>query len=238
MIPYLVLATVIAILGVIIAILYRMLRIAKRLNRIAQGDVENLQRAASPASTQEVTELRESNGRLARLLDEEKTARAGDLDRIAHEAEKEISQRVSAARQELQLEFAERKRTDRQLSNARSRGALLAKVMEHVGPLVPGFPYPLKEVRHIGEIFDFLVYDGLEAGGEISVVFLEVKTTTTGRTRRVTNPREKALREAIRKGRVRYEVWQPPTDDQLTEKLQQMVDTMTPKELDAPLDSQ
>lgn len=215
-----------------------MIRLQKRLRRQAGSPAPSGDEGSAESRTA-LVEMREANGRLARLLEEEKNARAGDLDRMAQQAEKEIAQRVSDARRELDLEFAERKRTDRKISNTLSRGALLAKVMEHVGPLVPEFPYNLKECRHVGEIFDYLVYENLESDpNDLSIVFLEVKTSSTGRQRRVTNPRERALRQAIKAGRVRYEVWQPPTDAQLSEKLQRMVDDITPKEIDAPLDSQ
>jgi predicted Holliday junction resolvase-like endonuclease len=194
--------------------------------------------AIPPETTIALTVKDQTIAELSKSLETAQRENGEALDRMVKKAEEEIETRVAAARAELVAEFQEHKRTDRQVSNRLSRGALLAKVMEHIGPLVPGFPYPLKECRHIGEIFDYLVFDGLESGGEISVVFLEVKTTSTGRTRRVTNPREKALRDAIRKGRVRYEVWQPPTDDQLTEKLEKMIEANVDKAIAPPLDTQ
>lgn len=174
-----------------------------------------------PVDSNDVLKLREERADLSRSVDRltqelaaERQQTGRNLETIARRAELEIEQRVALEVQRLEAEWHAKKRTDRQVSNQLSRAALLAKIAEHMGPLIPGFPYPLKEVRHIGEVFDFLVYEGLEQvdkdGGEISIVFLEVKTSATGRTRRVTNPREKALRNAVKAGRVRYEVWQPP----------------------------
>jgi len=109
-------------------------------------------------------------------------------------------------RHRLQLEWAETKRADRKASNERSRSALVAKIAEHMAPFLPGFAFNPKDARHIGELIDFIVYDGLEDGEIREVVFLEVKTRRTGR---VSNPRERLLKEAIDAGRVSYRVFVP-----------------------------
>lgn len=123
---------------------------------------------------------------------------------------------VHTARSEMELEFSQRKRSDAQATAARSRTALVAKIAEHFAPLLRGFPYNYKDARHVGEIFDFLVFDGLEDGEIKQVVFLEVKTKKSGA--RVTNPREKMLRDAIRAGRISYEVFVPDTGDAKTDR--------------------
>ncbi len=107
---------------------------------------------------------------------------------------------------ELELDWAEHKRADRKASNARSRSMLVAKIAEHMAPMLKGFPFNPKDVRHVGELFDYLVLDGLEDGEIRQVVFLEIKTRASGR---VSNPREKMLRDAIDAGHVRYEVYVP-----------------------------
>ncbi len=117
-------------------------------------------------------------------------------------------QALASAKHTLELEFEQKKRTIREQSNERSRPMLLAKVAEHFTPMLSDFPYGLKDSRHIGELFDFLVYDGLEEGLVRNVVFLEVKTGTSYQSRQL-NPREKLLRDAIDGGRVKYEVFVP-----------------------------
>jgi predicted Holliday junction resolvase-like endonuclease len=169
------------------------------------------------AEQSQLLSLGETIASLTKQLAEKEEERKSDVAHVIADAESMLAERTEALTHQLRAEFAETRRQDNARSNLASRGALLAKVMEHIGPLLPGFPYPLKEVRHVGEIFDFLVYEGLESGGEVTVIFLEVKTSSTGRKRRVTNPRERALREAIRHGRVRYEVWQPPSSEKLAE---------------------
>lgn len=107
----------------------------------------------------------------------------------------------------LEKEYAEKKRAENKLSNQRSRVALVAKIAEHFAPLLEGFPYSFKECRHIGELVDYIVYDGLEEGEIRNVIFLEVKSRRSGI--RVSNPRERMLRDAIDSGRVKYEIFVP-----------------------------
>lgn len=122
------------------------------------------------------------------------------------ELETEHIRRQSA----LELEFTGRKREEARLTAARSRTALVAKIGEHFAPLLSGFPYNFKDCRHVGELFDFLVFDGLEEGKIKDIVFLEIKTKASGG--RVTNRRERMLRKAIDEGRVRYDVFVPDTN--------------------------
>jgi predicted Holliday junction resolvase-like endonuclease len=150
---------------------------------------------APPEHEAVVKRLREERAELERQ-------HAVELQQLKDEAKAEF---VNYAH-EKDLEYEQKKRTDRQASNARSRTALVAKIAEHLSPLLEGFPYNFKDARHVGEIFDYLVFDGLEEGEIRKVVFLEVKTKRTGR---VSNPREVMLREAIAAGRVSYEVFVP-----------------------------
>ncbi len=115
---------------------------------------------------------------------------------------------LNQARHELELSWEQKKRTDRAQSNARSRSALLAKVAEHVAPFLPDFAYNPKDARHVGELFDFLVFDGLEEGHIKNVVFLEVKTGRSHQARQL-NSREKLLRDAITAKRVMFQTYVP-----------------------------
>jgi predicted Holliday junction resolvase-like endonuclease len=207
-------AIVSLILAVLVAVLTYLVRHSDRSSQVSSSTEAATTRPVDSAELEELrasnSELAASNGSLVRALEDERSQTQLNLTAMAKRAEEEISQRVEAEVARLRTEFAEQKRTDRQRSNMLSRSALLAKIAEHMGPLIPGFPYDLKECRHVGEVFDYLVYEGLESGGEIDVIFLEIKSSATGRVRRVTNPREKALRDAIKDGRVYYKVWQPP----------------------------
>lgn len=160
-------------------------------------------------------ELVRQSADLARQIDDTERTHAAELQTVKDLHTSEVNEMRLAQqlafrelRHELELKYATSRRADRQASNARSRTALVAKIAEHMAPYLAGFPYNPKEARHIGEIVDFIVYEGIEDGptADVSVVFLEVKTKANGR---VSNPREKQVRAAIKAGRVRYEVFVP-----------------------------
>lgn len=155
----------------------------------------------------EIDRLHEEIANLHRRLGETEVSHREQMRTARKNAEDEIK----TARQEINAEFLATKRKEAEATAARSRVSLVAKIAEHFAPLMIGFPYNFKEVRHVGEIFDFLVYEGLEEGEIRNIVFLEVKTKKSGA--RVTNPRERMLRKAIQEGRVKYEVFVPDVGD-------------------------
>lgn len=127
------------------------------------------------------------------------------------EREAEWRAELTKFQTDLRLQYAQTKQADARATAKRSRAMLVAMIAEHMAPMLDGFPFNPKDARHWGETFDFLVYDGLEDTGRIeNVVFLEVKTKKSGP--RVRNRRERALLEAIRAGRVKYQVWAPKVD--------------------------
>ena len=109
----------------------------------------------------------------------------------------------------------------RQRAVATSRTVHVAKISEMVAPLLPDWPgYSVKDVQWVGGTIDMLIFDGLEAGGEVTVVLLDVKTGKATLT-----PRQRRIRDAVQAGRVRFEEYRPapvpavpeitaaPTDD-------------------------
>lgn len=92
----------------------------------------------------------------------------------------------------------------------RSRAVLGGQITEQLSPLLKDFPARLDEVSFLGKPVDFIAFRGLEkedkAEGEKircdEVLFIEVKTGTSQ-----LSEREKAVKEAIDSGRVRYTVW-------------------------------
>jgi predicted Holliday junction resolvase-like endonuclease len=150
--------------------------------------------------------FREEIAALQQQLGEERARHAAELA----EVKRSVAVELAAKKSELELDFVKNKRHEAEQTAARSRIALVAKIAEHFAPLLGGFNYNFKDCRHVGELFDFLVFDGLEEGEIRNVVFLEVKSRRSGT--RVTNPRERLLKQAIEEGRVRYEVYVPPVD--------------------------
>lgn len=156
-------------------------------------------------SDTDLAKMRSEVSALNRIIGENEAAHRALLAQVQQECLVQMQQ----FRAELELEFAKKKQANARDTTARSRASLVAKIGEHFAPLLEGFPYNFKDARHVGEIFDFLVYDGLEDGEIREIVFLEVKTKRSGA--RITNPREKMLRDAIAAGRVRYDVFVPDT---------------------------
>jgi predicted Holliday junction resolvase-like endonuclease len=83
-----------------------------------------------------------------------------------------------------------------------SRAVLRGQVSEQLVPLLPDFPWDPADARFLGQPVDYLVFDGLAADGDVELVFVEVKT---GGARLST--RERAIRDAIDAGRVRFEIF-------------------------------
>lgn len=101
---------------------------------------------------------------------------------------------------------------------AKSRVGHVAKITEQFAPLLPGFPsYNVKDIQWVGGAVDIIVWDGLEDGGDVNVVLLDVKTG-----RASVNSRQRRIRDAVRAGRVTFEVFsfrpqQPAAAPELTD---------------------
>jgi hypothetical protein len=112
-------------------------------------------------------------------------------------------------------EFSRREREIRSDARKRSRTLHMASIMEQLAPLLPGFRYNPKDVQWIGGhgAVDAIVWNGLEAGGDVEIVFLDVKAGPraglTGHQRRI--------RDAIAWKRVAFDVYRPPETPLLTE---------------------
>jgi Endonuclease related to archaeal Holliday junction resolvase len=111
-------------------------------------------------------------------------------------------------------EFPRRERELRSDARKRSRTLHMASIMEQLAPLLPGFRYNPKDVQWIGGhgAVDAIVWNGLEAGGEVEIVFLDVKAGPraglTGNQRRI--------RDAIVWKRIAFDVYRPPETPLLT----------------------
>jgi predicted Holliday junction resolvase-like endonuclease len=101
-------------------------------------------------------------------------------------------------------------RYDRDIAAARadsvkqSRAVHLGGIAEQIAPLLPGFPYDPKDCRWAGQPIDMIVFDGLEGGGDIDVVFLEIKT---GKSQR--NKNQRRVKTAVEAGRVGFAEYRP-----------------------------
>ena len=84
----------------------------------------------------------------------------------------------------------------------RSYDVRRGQFVEQLAPYLQSFPYDPKDVRFIGAPVDFIVFDGLSAGRNVDIVFVEVKSGKAG-----LNANERRIRDAVENKRVRYEVF-------------------------------
>ena len=113
--------------------------------------------------------------------------------------------------------FSQREKEIRSDARKRSRIVHMASISEQLAPLLPGFRYNPKDVQWVGGhgAVDAIVWHGLEAGGDVEIAFLDVKTGP--RANLTANQRR--IREAIAWKRIAFDVYRPPETPLLTEAL-------------------
>ena len=94
---------------------------------------------------------------------------------------------------------SERKK-DRKDAINRSRAVLSGQMLEQVAPFLPNFPCNPADVRFVGKPIDFVAFPGAVDNKPISeILFIEVKSGNS-----VLSEREKEIKNAVLKGKVRY----------------------------------
>ncbi len=81
----------------------------------------------------------------------------------------------------------------------RSRAVLTGQIGEQFAPLLPNFPCHAADCRFFGKPIDYIGFKGLNEGEVEEVLFIEIKSGGSMLSRR-----ERSLKEAIEKKRVRY----------------------------------
>jgi len=87
----------------------------------------------------------------------------------------------------------------------RSRAVLAGQIGEQLAPWLPGFPCDAADVRFVGKPVDFVAFPGASTGSPREVVFIEVKAGDA----KLSAP-ERALRQAVLEGRVRWVEYRAP----------------------------
>lgn len=82
-----------------------------------------------------------------------------------------------------------------------SKAVSLGHISEQLAPVMPNFPYQIKDMVFIGKGFDYLVLDWLSEGNLRKIVFLEIKT---GRS--MQNANERMIQQIINTKLVSYEI--------------------------------
>jgi predicted Holliday junction resolvase-like endonuclease len=108
----------------------------------------------------------------------------------------------------MRLAFAPRLLEARRQSVEQSRHTLKGQIGEQLAPLLPGFAYAPSDARFLGDPIDYVVFNGYtrlkdQQGDplDLEIVILDIKR---GQSR--LSPTQKAIAEAVRRGRVRFEV--------------------------------
>jgi predicted Holliday junction resolvase-like endonuclease len=113
------------------------------------------------------------------------------------------------AAERIRHEAAEREPGIRADAAKRSRTAHMASISEKLAAHMPDFPYNPKDVQWTGGpggVMDYIVYDGLEAGGPVTIVLLDVKT---GMSAKLT-ANQRLVRDAADGRRVKFDVYRTP----------------------------
>ncbi len=85
----------------------------------------------------------------------------------------------------------------------RSRAVIGGQMVEQIAPFLPDFPCNPADCRFLGKPVDIVAFCGASEKDKIEeIIFIEVKTGES----QLSN-REKEIRECIKKGKVRYEVY-------------------------------
>ncbi len=116
-----------------------------------------------------------------------------ELKKIIEQAKSEHSQAVIDARQEAILS---------------SKNTLRGQINEELLPLFPDFPYSLSDCKFSGAPIDYIVFENMSAirdgdkTKELEIIIAEVKMNKAR-----TSVVQKAIKEAVDSGRVRFETW-------------------------------
>lgn len=88
----------------------------------------------------------------------------------------------------------------------RSRAVLGGQFGEQLAPFLPEFPCNPGDARFIGKPVDYIAFPGTAEGRSVEeILLIEVKSGTSA-----LSAREKEIREAVKKGRVRYVEYRIP----------------------------
>lgn len=91
-----------------------------------------------------------------------------------------------------------RHRTD---AIAKSKSVISGNVTEKIAPLLPWFPYKMRDMIFVGKGVDYIVFDGLSSWNLQEIIFLEIKSGSSHQ-----NANERMIENVIKKSKVRYEV--------------------------------
>lgn len=152
---------------------------------------------------QQITALKdEFSTKQVAMLTEHQTLLAQKQQAIS-----QLNQRLIEQESQFNLTLEKRVKEAQTRSNNTQRHVIKGQISEKFVPFMSGFEYSAADCRFMGEPIDYVVFhrlhdcaDGKAGLDEVCVVFLEVKT---GQSK--LNKRQQVLKEAIARGRVKFE---------------------------------
>jgi len=144
-----------------------------------------------------------------------------NVQKIKEDFEKQLRnerQHMSVVMDEVKEKYRKAIDDARKDAAKRSRAVVKGKNMEQVATVTGGWPYTARDCRFMGDPIDFIVFNGYSdvrdgtSNTIEEIVFIELKTTP--RTPRLSSKTQKAIRDAIKAGRVRFSLMKVnPTSD-------------------------
>ncbi|GEM_PF-1572445 len=104
----------------------------------------------------------------------------------------------------------------RQTAIKQSKTTIRAQVSEEVLPLFSEFPYNIGDLKLFGKPIDYVCFEGMNEfrdgnkEKEITIIFADVKTGKA-----VKSPVQRAIKNAIDNGRIRFEEWRIDENNKL-----------------------
>jgi len=113
--------------------------------------------------------------------------------------------------EELKKLFKDAEKRIKEKSVSASRRSLVGKFIERFVPFLSNVKYAAADMHFMGSPIDYIVFDGLRDDEIKKIIFLEVKTGESKLTKR-----EKSLKDAVNKRKVKWEEVRVGTSEQKT----------------------
>jgi predicted Holliday junction resolvase-like endonuclease len=140
-----------------------------------------------------LAQLEQANARLAERMEEMEANHEADVEDLDWKWQNRVDLAVEKG-------MEKKTRDIRRQAIAQSRRTTLGRIIERVAPWFSGSGHHPADVRPIFDPLDFVVFDGLNATGEVNeVVFVEFKTGNS----RLTEV-QRSIRDAVERKRVRF----------------------------------
>lgn len=128
----------------------------------------------------------------------EQLLKDNDVWLVSHRAELQ-AQALESAKQSLKAWKDASVKDIRREAIEKSRAVLTGKFSESMAPFLPDFPWEAIEARFLGNPVDFIVFDGIEQDGPVTVVIVEIKSGDARLSKK-----QRRIREAIEEKRVEW----------------------------------